>query len=60
VSGQAVGALLTAFICSPISIYLAISVLRNNRPGRPLAWLAILINVGLLGVSVVGGLLRGS
>ncbi|TDW87416.1 DnaJ-like protein [Kribbella pratensis] len=60
VSGQAVGALLTAFICSPISIYLAISVLRNNRPGRPLAWLAILINVGLLGFSIFGGLLRGT
>jgi Ca2+/H+ antiporter len=60
VSGQAVGALLTAFICSPVSIYLAISVLRNNRPGRALAWLAILINVGLLGFSIVGGLLRGS
>ncbi len=60
VSGQAVGALLTAFICSPISIYLAISVLRNNRPGRPLAWLAILINVGLVGFSIVGALVRGT
>ncbi|RZT20089.1 DnaJ-like protein [Kribbella sp. VKM Ac-2569] len=60
VSGQAVGAVLTAFICSPVSIYLAISVLRNNRPGRALAWLAILINVGLLGFSIVGALVRGT
>jgi curved DNA-binding protein CbpA len=60
VSGQAVGALLTAFICSPISIYLSISVLRNNRPGRVLAWLAILINVGLLAFSAIGALTRGT
>ncbi|TCC10337.1 J domain-containing protein [Kribbella soli] len=60
VSGQAVGAVLTAFICSPVSIYLSISVLRNNRPGRPLAWLAILINVGLLAFSIIGALTRGT
>ena len=60
VSGQAVGAVLTAFICSPLSIYLAITVLRNNRPGRALAWLAILINVALLGFSIVGAVVRGT
>jgi curved DNA-binding protein CbpA len=60
VSGQAVGALLTAFICSPLSIYLAIAVLRNNRPGRPLAWFALLINIGLVGFTIVGALIRGT
>jgi curved DNA-binding protein CbpA len=60
VSRQAIAALLTAFICSPVSIYLAISVLRNNRPGRPLAWLALLANAGLLIAAIASPLLKGT
>jgi curved DNA-binding protein CbpA len=61
VSRQAVAALLTVPFCSPVSIYLSITALRQIRwsgqRGKSIAWLALLLNIGLFVWVIIGGVI---
>jgi hypothetical protein len=61
VSRQAVAALLTVPFCSPVSIYLAITALRqiqwSGQRGKSIAWLAHLQNIGLFVWVIIGGVI---
>jgi len=61
VSRQAVAALLTVPFCSPVSIYLAITALRqiqwSGQRGKSIAWLALLLNIGLFVWVIIGGVI---
>ena len=61
VSRQAVAALLTVPFCSPVSIYLSITALRqiqwSGQRGKSIAWLALLLNIGLFVWVIIGGVI---
>lgn len=61
VSRQAVAALLTVPFCSPVSIYLSITALRqiqwSGQRGKSIAWLALLLNITLFVWVIIGGVI---
>ncbi|MEV0789411.1 DnaJ domain-containing protein [Kribbella sp. NPDC050459] len=61
VSRQAVAALLTVPFCSLVSIYLAVTALRqiqwSGQRGKSIAWLALLLNIALFVFVIIGGVL---